>query len=99
MTDAREPAIGADDPRRPDLLELRARQVLALALETGNDTAPLATVWTAAMGEFGHDSTVLLGAVLGLVGVHLSPAARAELAACVRADIPRLLTKIEGDAP
>ena len=87
-------AIPADDPRRPALLELRARQILAMSLEPG-DHAGMTAVWAVAEAEVGPTAQVeLLGTVMGLVGLHLDD--RDEFAHRVRAGIPALLDILEG---
>jgi hypothetical protein len=104
MTDAHMLAIAADDdPRRGDLLELRARQALIFALDNdpdGTDLAPLAEVLDAAFQELGPDADVeLCRRMFTLVHLNIDPAGAAALVARLRAPIPDLLTKLEGAQP
>jgi hypothetical protein len=95
--------IARDDPRRGDLVELRARQLLIFALDDvddGTDLAPLAEVLAAAFRELGPDADVeLCRRVFTLVHLNVDPAGAARLVARLRAAIPDLLTKIEEGPP
>lgn len=85
--------IAADDPRRQAVLELRARQILALSLEPG-DHAGMGAVWALALAELGDGAAhELLGTALGLVGWHVED--RAAFANRVRGPIPKLLESLE----
>lgn len=90
-----EPKIALDDPRRPDLLSLRARQLLALCVDGGAGDEPLYAMWALARLELGPTADhELLGTVLGLVTGYLPATGRAELVARARAGIPPLLMKL-----
>ncbi|MCV7076987.1 hypothetical protein [Mycobacterium szulgai] len=94
--------IADNDPRRPALLELRGRQLIALSLDRdiGDDRTAMHEMWVAALSELGDNGdSELLGVVLALVGVHLGPVGRRQLAALMQQGIPPLLLKIEGTQP
>jgi hypothetical protein len=103
MSAAHEPGIAAEDPRRPDLVELRARQLLIFGVEAvddGTDLSPLAEVLDAAFIELGPSADVeLVRRAFILVVLNLDPSAAAALVARLRAPISDLLAKIEGAQP